>query len=406
MPRTVHKARQMNVNRKPPHMNLAPFITAITMSALIPTAVLGESQYTIDDVRKAWEARQARVKTAEFTWEVTEFIAAETRAAPPSGKEPPKFLPQKDTTIKRTCSVALSGKMMCYAYQGQTFNPSHGGVTVADYVSVFNGEVSSNFFDHPVPPEGMQYIRSGAIREKAVHYDFDNLFLSPVLMSCRPCDTDTGGIDLSRYEISAKLGTIEGETCLVLQVKAPEPTRGIFGDLAFWVAPDQAFAVRRIVCRRKNAPPFYSVDIHLTCHDEGEWMPQGWKYLDTGGRGGAIQTQLTAVVTECKINQAIPVSRFEFDFPPDTAVVDHRTGSRYIVRDTGETREITDAELQRGAGYKDLLATESGTALQNTSSSPDGRQTVWFGWPLYVICALFAAGLVAVVVWTRYRARS
>ncbi|MCP4544238.1 MAG: hypothetical protein GY832_44565, partial [Chloroflexi bacterium] len=84
----------------------------------------------------------------------------------------------------------------------------------------------------------------------------------------------------------------------------------------------------------------------------------------------------------------------------------HRTGSRYIVRDTGETREITDAELQRGAGYKDLLATESGAALQDTSSSPDGRQTVWFGWPLYVICALFAAALIAVVAWMRRRVRS
>ncbi len=394
----------MNISRNASNLNLASFVAVLAMSVLIPRAVIGQSQYTIDDVRKAWEARQARVESAEFTWEVTEFIAAKSRVKPPFKGKSLEELPEEDTTITRMVTVALSGRMLHYSYEGQFFSSSRGSTTEKRYVSVFDGEVSKNF--HDIEKEEhveSRYPRSGFIRKEAIHYDLGNWQLAPIQMTCRPCDAAMGGVDLERYEISPRLESLGDTTCLIIKVKPSQVDPSTLGEREIWLEPQTGFIVRRIVQARQDAPPLFTIDITYARNDACGWVPKAWKYFETDGDGNT-RTQVNAGVTKCKINAEIPRSMFEFDFPPGTAVVDNRSGVRYIARAESEIREVTNEELARGAKYADLLSTESGMALPNSDPAPgddqrQGREAVWW----YLISAMV---VVAVAIWFVYRSRS
>jgi hypothetical protein len=77
--------------------------------------------------------------------------------------------------------------------------------------------------------------------------------------------------------------------------------------------------------------------------------------------------QVVVRITKREINVDIPRSEFQIDFPVGTKVHDRRMGAAppwYIVRAGGVKREITDAEMRRGATYDELISTESGMAAK------------------------------------------
>jgi hypothetical protein len=67
-------------------------------------------------------------------------------------------------------------------------------------------------------------------------------------------------------------------------------------------------------------------------------------------------------ITDLKINESIPIERFDIPFPPGTWVRDTRSNTQYITLEGGGERVITADELLRGATYSQIVSSEPGKA--------------------------------------------
>ena len=83
-------------------------------------------------------------------------------------------------------------------------------------------------------------------------------------------------------------------------------------------------------------------------------------------------------VTKYEFNVEIPISEFRFEFPAGTFVTDERNKERWILREGGKKRMITQPEINAGWSYEQLAATEPGMTAGPTG--PTGRR-----WPLPVL---------------------
>lgn len=341
-------------------------IVAMALLAAYCRAAGGVAQQpSISDVGSAWKAREGRIKSATFVWEDVKFIAARSVAPRKPSRNDSDFLPKEDVTFQRSVELLLSGNMMRYSYDGQVYNPTKGGIRQKRYVSVCDGRTSKNFHQM-LDGEQEDFPLSGFIRSDAIHYDFDNREILPVLITCRPCNEHMGGVDLSTYEVGAKVANIDDQMCYVLQPRVPLKKQW---QKSYWVDPDRDYIVLRITCGRSGYPPVYTVDIKHTQANSREYIPSAWKLIETGGSTNRILSQRSVSVTDYEINEDIAKSEFQFEFPPDTAIVDNRTNERSIMRENGEKRVVTHSELSRGAKYPDLVATKSGQAALGNKTS-------------------------------------
>jgi hypothetical protein len=258
-------------------------------------------------------------------------------------------------------------------------------------VSVFDAEVSKNFHGFEDRTEAEQFPLSGFIRKQQLHYDFDNQFISAILVAYRPCDPDMGGVDWAGYCVSPKLENIGGRDCLIVRPRMSQEW-----EKSYWVDPSRDFLVLRVVSARRGYPPSSTLDISYVEDEEHGWVPSGWKLVRTGGSPDRVFEQATVRISHYEINPDVPKAEFQFEFPPDTAVTDHRSGTRYIARENGARRVVTREELGRGATSRDLVATETGdAALEDTG----GMSVRWY----YLVPGAVIVLLVAVIVRRRLR---
>jgi len=370
-----------------------------------PETAKGQSQFDIADVRNAWRTRQEDMQSAQFEWKEVRFIGAGTQPSPPrqnrsSKKQSEVMLPESDVTVVREVTLSLFGNMMRYAYEGQVYNPQRRGVRQKKYLSVFDGEESKNFHDDLDWHEGEGYPRSGFVRNRATHYDFDNRYLSAILITYRPCDVNLGGVDLGRYQISPQVGNVDGHTCIIVEPQSLEVTNRVLGEKSYWVDPERDFIVRRIVWARAGQSPMAALTIFYKEHEKFGWYPASWKFVNTGGTVDRIIGQTSADVLECEFNIQIPRSVFQFQFPAGTAVTDNRDGRRYIVLQDGSRREVTRGELARGATYRDLIATESGMAARESSLAQQWNSWLYIG--LAVVNLILLSSILAFVIWKNW----
>jgi hypothetical protein len=313
-------------------------------------------QVNVDDVVGAWKARQGRTKSAWFSFDEVEFIRARTVPNVPASQSGDRLVPEDDVTVKRSSRLVVSDGMMRYSYRGEVFNPDMGGVRNMQYISVCDGEICKNFHQN-LDGEQENFPLSGFIREDTVHYDFDNRHIAPVLINLRPCNEKMGGVDLSTYKVGVRTARVGAHTCIVVE---PQTRSSKHREMAYWIDPVRDFIIMRIECAKVGRPPDWSIDIDYIENDDHGWIVSGWRVVS--GTPSEIMQQLSVAVTGFGINESIADSEFRFDFPANTAVVDNRSGERYIARENGEHRIVTDDELRRGAKYRDLVSTESGEA--------------------------------------------
>jgi hypothetical protein len=168
-----------------------------------------------------------------------------------------------------------------------------------------------------------------------------------------------GGVDAARLEISDKVASADGQECIIVQSTIDSKSER---QKTYWVDPARNYAVVHIEKGRTGTPPVYTIDMKYAQMKDGEWFPSEWRIIHTGGQATKVINQVDAADVTVEVNVPVDSSTFDLDFPANTAVVDNRTGEKYIARINGEKRIVTKDELSRGASYKELNSTESGQA--------------------------------------------
>ena len=310
---------------------------------------------SLKDIENACQKRESLIRSAEYRCDQSVFIRAFSVPVLKIGK--PKsndmapnmahdMTPEKDLELSRQFTFAISGSMMQYSYEGDFFNPDDGIAAKKKYVSVCDGTIARNFHDNSNP--GQDYPMSGIIPKMPIHWDYRNRILLPILMFARPLQKTLGGIDITQYSVSANKGFIDGRECILIE---PNHSQTNGPRIIYWLDAEHGFVVRRQETKfgSRDNPPNSTIDIEYQSHAQLGWVPMKWKTLQNGGN-----EQETVTVIQSSFNTSIEVDRFRFEYPKGTAVVDMRSGERFIASsDSGERRTVTNAELQRGASYKE-----------------------------------------------------
>lgn len=350
--------------------------TALTMALAVLTVAWGTptlpslglcaSAYgtTIEEVRRVWLARQSYVRSARFEWKEECFIAAHAYVAFPSlherdgkaqGERTPTRVPERDLTFQRSGSMSLSGNMLRLVLDGTYWHPGLRQLLQETYTTTFDGQTAMSHHVHS-PPRRDDLPPFGSIDREARLREYRNPMLIPLMMTFRPCDPNSGGVDLAQWRIRGRTGVIDGTLCSLMTHVEPR------GDQTrLWVDPSRGFIVLRVEQLDSLEHPLVQTDISYRENSPHGWLPSKWKRVNHGGFSRMLDQQ-TVEVAKHEINIEIPRSEFQIEFPVDTLVRDLRTKEDYIAREEGAKRLITEQEKGRGASYSEYLATESGQA--------------------------------------------
>jgi hypothetical protein len=341
----------------------------------------GQSIPTLDKIQEVWQARQDRIRSARFEWTETRLIPKHTM--PPAGllaagqsglpaeiqKEIAKGepMPPDDLSLASRRTFSLNGAMMRYTREGQQWDPFGSQVLTTSYVATCDGEVAKKLFGNspfidrdgstaPIP-------FAGFIEKTPRSADWNNCEeLLPILLTARPCSVELGGRDLHGFRVSPRVATIDGHDYVML-IQEPKPKLRRLE--TFWLDSRREFIVVRAL--RSQTGLNRTFDISYDQDPSGAWLPTGWKSVSAGPGTGRIMEQVVVRIANRDINIKIPRSEFQIDFPVGAMVRDSRPAAApawYIVQAGGVKREITQAELRRGATYDQLISTESGMAAQ------------------------------------------
>jgi hypothetical protein len=138
-----------------------------------------------------------------------------------------------------------------------------------------------------------------------------------------------------------------------------------------WLDNERDFLPLRYL-HQTSQKPVIQIDYLEWIRLASEWLPTEWRRAYLNPDRETINQSGLAVVHTHLLNHPINANEFTLEFPVGTWVEDARdrkNRQKYIVRDQGQKREITERELSDGATYEQLLNTETGMALSYRSSS-------------------------------------
>jgi hypothetical protein len=144
----------------------------------------------------------------------------------------------------------------------------------------------------------------------------------------------------------------------------------------------------------------FDLNIEVDQMRAGVPIPKSWSVSLLTDRGRLIGS-VRARVTACAIGDTLDDSLFELEFPKGTIVTDMRPTARggkerrFLVLASGE-REITEAELLRGASIDEMRATPAGEAGLPRPAS----WTIWIFWANVAVVLVLGSLLL-----TKYFAR-
>ncbi len=345
---------------------------------------------TLDAVTAAWRAREARIQCAEYAWQevvvtVAPIMFDAAASSPASAEEKPR-------RVEKRCELLIKGEKFFYS----TFGPGVG-TTPEGKPETFEVR-STDAFDGALTRSHNEFIGrtgrfplQGRIAAGRPEWLLSSVHLDPLLLHYQPFQQKPNW--LSSFA-SVKRGVIEEKPCLVLESRAEASNQRVD---TIWVDPDQGYAIRRMSKRGDFGE--MRVDLWHTLDAVKGPVLMRWKEVTTLP-GGEFRSSKEAIVQTAKVNHNLADSRFTFEFPVGTRVIDTSGGAKaetkYIVRADGSKRMILPGEGARAKSAEELMSTESGELLEDRPG-----HSRWLA--AAVSCA--AMTLVAIFLWRVYGRR-
>ena len=333
-------------------------LLSLASKGLLAATPDAEAGTTLKRAKAAWAKRQEGVNCAQFVWN--------ERAVFPKGsvmnpKTRPRYnprgltIPASDFTCNVPYTLRFVEDKLYYSYDGYLFSSQTGQPVRQQYFSAFNGTDSKIYW-----PQGLDRMPSGVVRREARCIDAGNIHARAILVTYRSLNPDMG-ITWREFTVSNRRGYVRDVPCIILEQK---PVPGSYQHTSYWIDPQQDYSIRRYMLTQ-NQQVIEKLDINYTRDGAQGWVPTSWEGVRFGRDRSAPKESFSASVKSFLFNNCAEVGDADIRFPPGTWVGDEKAKKNYLVKPTGEHRTITDEE--RDATYEQLLNSESGQALSETS---------------------------------------
>ncbi len=327
------------------HLLLGLIVTGLLLGCLCaPLPVYGDDVGGLQEVIAAWNHRQDEIRTFHFSWSGTQF-AGKGHADAAQLDMSAEPIPPKDTSFDITMVFAVDEKgRVLLQYDGNTWSSEKNQYVPKTTRDIFDGQLRKVFF-----PQGVKSFPNLHISNNTASDTARDLRAAAIRMVYRPFDTTMGVFDPSKLAITERKGVVENRQCLILSHTQDTQEEMI------WVDPSRSFLPLRHTIRRRGVIA-EQTEISYREDPSNGWVPALWNnaLLD---KDGNTMKSWSGKVTQYQLNEPIPDSTFETDYPPGTYVQNYVTRENYILREGGGRRPILPGEY-KGDNYEEILNSE------------------------------------------------
>jgi len=285
---------------------------------------------TREQLIDAWNRRQNSIRTFQFSWSGKHYARAVSAD-------------RGDLACDTQMTLTVDEKRRVrFDVHGNIWSQEKSAYVPQDTTALFDGPMRRNYFsrgeDHAFP--------SAHISKRdppTVATDIKSL---AIMTAYRPFDTRMNYFDRTILQLSAEQTTIDGHRCVVVEQSERNYLRRIWAD-----------ASRDFVPVRWVSGPDgrRSIQINISYSKDAKygWVPTAWT---TGLLDGAerIEEGWQTTTVKYKLNETIPDSAFQLNYPFGTWVQDYTTKESYILLEGGKKRPILPREFN-GKNYDELL---------------------------------------------------
>jgi RNA polymerase sigma factor (sigma-70 family) len=300
--------------------------------------VADQANAGIDEIVKAWRAREQRVNSFSATWKVKHTYVKGSLLNPklPERINPNGLLvPAEDYTFQGECALKSQGSKARYEYQWELWNTQLSKFNPSTQVDVFDGVTNTLFH---LRKNGLS---SASVRPEDYAMPFGMAENRAILLALRPFSLASTGLIFNHLAIGPKQTNVNGVDCMVVQ-----DDRG--AGFTLWIDPKKGFAIVRCVLEEQRWKR-WELNVDWDLGDAKEWLPQRWEFVDFDP-DGSVRSRSVGFDVRYELNKALPDSTFEIDYPPFTLIIDGKTRKEYFVSSDKSKREITPQELINAKG--------------------------------------------------------
>ncbi len=377
---------------------LLPVVLSQSISQ--PVCAGQQNQVTIETVYNACKDRESRIKSFELSWteKITVRKGGFTEFTPTEQKAKDVILPARDTVYESVFRLVMDGGMVRAEGKEPLTSPTEAGLQ--EFAWILKKGLMKSFRPKGVVSYPQGDISRGQMYDQPANSQVAPTLL-PLIMVYRPFRYSGIVFDrfLSRYSVVPGEQMVSGRKCTLIKEAGDGSDRPCN---MLWLDNDRDYLPVRF-SRQTNDKPSIQIDYLKWRRVDSEWVPTEWRRSYMGSDGETINKSGWAVVHTHHVNHPIDGKEFTLEFPVGTWVHDARdprNREKYILRDKGQKREITERELSGGATYEQLVNSEPGMALYHPT--PD-RTWPWRG--IQAISVLLV-GLFVALWYLRWRKRT
>jgi hypothetical protein len=303
------------------------FICALVLGPSLSGGLAAESP-ALKRIFANWNARQARTKSFQFTWDEKQTFEKSLRYH----QRQRKLWFSGENQFReeyRPCAYGGAGRLL-EAFDGRTRQTLH------------------YFGDTP--------LKRATIDEPQ---DADTSGIQPLLLVFRPSRL---GWTIHNCRLVTENAIVEHGRHV--QIQKVDPQAGTTESC--WCDPARDDVVVHFANYREGGGTHIEYQ-HDRVHG---WIPSAWRpeRLDNASTANDPNG---STITGYAINETYPQETFAITFPAGTFIDDQRTPEFYLLRKNGSKRRVAEIELH-GGGYKELLSKE-GLLKDKDANSPAGK---------------------------------
>jgi hypothetical protein len=347
-----------------------------------------EDSISINRIIAAYGSRSAKVRTVKVRWTARKLV--------PKVAHPTRTGPNDFESLHKATEKHVQAGQAVFGHQRLRLTLDGMLWTNDVYlrkrtVFVNDGKTYKTFFGRsPDDEEDFPLGSVGADNGNPMAVVADIL---PIMLVFRSSSKELREfVNLSTFSVSGQ-ATVKGRKCVEIRSQFEHESQ-----VRLWLDVERRFVpllIRRVQLREKgDLEVCEETYVSYTVGDFGMWVPSSWGFIQYAYRpqdsaasrvaDRLISFKVEANVEECEINPELADEDFQLEFPVGTYVNDAISGESYIVREGGEKRTITRAEMRPDISYAQLAATESGQAVPALESS-SGRALLWINIVLFVV---------------------
>jgi hypothetical protein len=303
-------------------------VIAITAKGGIALA----ADHTTESIRKVWESRAERIRTASFALEKEDTVpkglydrVTASRRVQHETSEPN---PPRDMVNMFRVSVSVDGHKLRYEQSGVDWSETKREMRKSSRVSTYDGNKYTVLNEYGLIVD----YPNASIKTGAIPIERQEMALLPIWLFLRCTYVYLHGYELATYEIAASNVVINQRRCI--QLLQTSKRTGTQTSLYLDVERDYILVRQTTV---QDGKTIFSLDTEYMHTQTDGWVPSTWKYAAMTTTGQLILS-VRCRLLEYKTNTDLPSSLFDQELPSGTRVTEFSSGveKQFVILPTGQ----------------------------------------------------------------------